>query len=73
MPSYLKRYLDTCPKNDVISFSRKDFCALGLGLGLELELGYELRLKLGSQLTEIRLNTFSVKRALGQVYYIHLK
>jgi len=24
----LPRYLDTCPKNDVISFSRKRFCAL---------------------------------------------
>jgi len=29
-----KWYLDTCPKNDVISFFRKGFCALGLGLEL---------------------------------------
>jgi len=48
------RYLDTCPKNDVSLFSRKGFCALGLGLGLEL--------------AEIRLNAFSVKRPFGQVY-----
>jgi len=31
----LEGYLDTCPKNDVISFSHKRFCALELGLGLE--------------------------------------
>jgi len=30
--------LVTCQKNDVISFSRKEVCALGLGLGLELRL-----------------------------------
>jgi len=46
------RYLDSCPKNDVISFSRKRFYALGLGLGL----------------ADLRLNTFSVKRLFGQVY-----
>jgi len=45
------------PKSDVILFSRKRFCAFGLGLGLRL--GYEL--------AEIRLNTFSVKRPFGQV------
>jgi len=28
-------YLDTCPKNDVILFFRKRFCALALGLGLD--------------------------------------
>jgi len=28
----LEGYLDTCPKNDVIPFSQKRFCALGLGL-----------------------------------------
>jgi len=36
-----KWYLDTCPKNGVISFSHKRFCALGLGF----------------ELVEIRLNT----------------
>jgi len=50
------------PKNDVISFSRKRFCASGLGL----ELG--LRLRLGLELAEIRLKTISVKRPIGQVY-----
>jgi len=34
-----KIYLGTCPKNDVISFSRKLFWALGLELGLKLGLG----------------------------------
>jgi len=29
---FITRYLDICPKNDVTSFSRKDFCALGLVL-----------------------------------------
>jgi len=52
----LRGYLDTCPKNDVILFSRKRFCALGLGFGLELWLGLGLRLE--SELPEIRLNTF---------------
>jgi len=28
----ISEQLDTCPKNDVISFSRKRFCALGLGV-----------------------------------------
>jgi len=42
-------YLGTCPKNDVISFSRKRFYALKLGL----------------ELAEIRLNAFSVKRPFG--------
>jgi len=53
-------YLDTCPKNDVISFFQKRFCALGLELGLVLQLGFELRLGLGLRLglAEIRLNTF---------------
>jgi len=50
--------VDTCPKNDVISFSRKGYCALGLGLGLGL----------GLESADIRLNTFSVKRPFGQVY-----
>jgi len=45
--------LDTCPKTDVISFSRKRFCALELGFGLGLRLGLVL--------AEILLNTFSVK------------
>jgi len=27
-----------CPRNEVISFSQKGFCALGLGLELALEL-----------------------------------
>jgi len=49
-----KRYLDTCQKNDVISFFRKCFCALGLGL----EFGSGLRL--GLDLAEIGLNTFLV-------------
>jgi len=70
--------LDTCSKNDVISFSRKGYCALGLelglglglglgleiGLGLGLMLGLGLGLMLGLELAEIRLNTFSVKRLL---------
>jgi len=55
-----KGYLDTCPKNDVISFCRKGFCALGLGIGLGLRLRLEL--------AEIRLNMLSVKRPFGQVY-----
>jgi len=38
--------------------SSKTFCALELGLGL----------RLGLELAEIRLNTFSVKRPFGQVY-----
>jgi len=42
-------------KNNVVSFSRKGFCALAIGFGL----------RLGLQLTEIRLNTFSVKRSFG--------
>jgi len=41
---------DTCPKNDIISFSRKGFGALRLELGLRLGLG------LGLELTEISLN-----------------
>jgi len=41
-------YLDTCPKNDVISFSRKSFV-----LVLELELGFGLGLNLGLELAEI--------------------
>jgi len=45
----LSRYL---PENDVILFSQKGFCALGLGLKLEL--------------AEIRLIT-SVKRLSGNV------
>jgi len=36
---YFIWHLDTCPKNDVILFCRKRFCALGLGLRLGLELG----------------------------------
>jgi len=40
-----KFYVDTFPKNDVISFPRNDFCALRLGLKLWLEL--ELGLRLG--------------------------
>jgi len=35
MPTTLSEYL---PKNDVILFSRKRFCALGLGSELDLEL-----------------------------------
>jgi len=35
-------------------FSRKGFCALGLGL----EIGLELGVMLGIELSEIRLNTF---------------
>jgi len=50
------QYLDTYPKNDVILFPRKRFCAL-LGLGLRFGL-----------VRETRLNTFSVKRPFGQVY-----
>jgi len=49
--------VDTCPKNDVISFSRKRFWVLGLE-GLGLDLGFELRLS----------STFSVKLTFGQVY-----
>jgi len=30
----LEGYVDACPKSDVISFSQKRFCALGLGLGI---------------------------------------
>jgi len=52
-------YLDTFPKNDVISFSRKRFCTIGLEF--ELHLVLDLRL----ELAEIRLNTFSVKRPFG--------
>jgi len=59
-------YLDTCLKNDVISFSRKRFCALGLKLNFKLELGLRL------ELAEARLNTFSVKRPFRQVYWILL-
>jgi len=44
--------VDTCPKNDVILFFRKGFCAFGLGL----ELGIGLRL--GLELREIRLYVF---------------
>jgi len=47
------RYLDTCPKNDVISFFRKCFCALGLGLRTEVRI-------------RISGNTFSVKRPSGK-------
>jgi len=47
-------YLDTCPKNDFISFSRKGFCALGLGL--ELGLGFTVRVDV-----RVSGNTFSVK------------
>jgi len=50
-------YLGTCPKNDVIPFSRKRFCALGLEGELELRL----------ELAEIRSNSFSVN-SIGQVY-----
>jgi len=53
-------YLDTCPKNDIILFSRKGFCAFGL------ELGLGLRWKL--ELTEMCLNTILVNRLFGQVY-----
>jgi len=52
--TWCRGYLSTeqCgPKNDVILFYRKRFCASGLGL----------------ELAEIRLNTFSVKRLFGQV------
>jgi len=58
-------------KYDVISFSQKRFCALGLELGLGLGLGLELELRLGLRIglefEEIRLNTFSVKRPFWQV------
>jgi len=37
-------YLDNCPKNDVILFSRKYVCALGLELGLDLGLGLDLEI-----------------------------
>jgi len=55
--------LDICPKNVVILFTRKHFCAVGL------ELGLGLGLRLGLKLAKIRVNTFSVKRpAFGQFY-----
>jgi len=53
------RYLDTFPKNDVISFSRKGFCALGLELGFRIRV--EVRVKVSG-------NTFSVKRPFGQMH-----
>jgi len=53
-------YLDICSKNDVISFSRKRLCALGLRLRFELGIGLRL------ELAEIRLNTFSVKHPPGK-------
>jgi len=37
--------LDTCPKNDVISFFRKGDFALGFGLKLELGLGLRVRVR----------------------------
>jgi len=40
-------YLDICPKNDVILFNGKGFCALGWGLGLELGLRLYIGLRLG--------------------------
>jgi len=52
--------MDTCPKNDVISFFRKRVCFLGLGV--------ELGLRLGLKVSNIRLNTFSVKRPFGQMF-----
>jgi len=64
--TFLKGYLDTCSKNDVISFSRKRFCALGLELELEVRVRVGV-IVLGLELTEIRLNTFSVKRLFGQM------
>jgi len=60
------RYLNTCPKNDVISFFRKRFCALDLGLEFEVEL--RLELGFGLKLAEIHLNTLSDKRSFGQIY-----
>jgi len=51
---YFKGYLYTCPKNDVLLFSRKCFHALGLGL------------RQGLELAEKRLNTFSVERPFEQ-------
>jgi len=61
----LKRIRTLAAKNDVISFSRKRYCALGLeselGLGLKLGLGLGLRL----ELAKIRLNKFLVKRPFG--------
>jgi len=53
--------VDTYPKYDVISFSRKGFCVLGLEL--ELELGVKA---LGVRV-RISGNTFSVKCPFGQV------
>jgi len=67
---WTKRYLDTCPKNDVISFSRKRFCAVGrVRLGL-YDLGQTSIYGFGQTvLAEIRFrsngfsgNTVSVKR-----------
>jgi len=40
---------------------------LGLELGLRLDLRLGLGLRLGLELSEKRLNTFSVKRPFGQV------
>jgi len=59
--------LDIFPKNDVISFFRKRFCALGLWLrlrlrlrlGLELGLGLGLGLKLGLKLAKIRFSAYN--------------
>jgi len=48
------RNLDICPKNDVIWFSRKGFCALRLGLRLRLG---EIRLSFGQ--TSIRASFIS--------------
>jgi len=57
-------------ENDVILFYRKRFCDLELevrvGLGLRF-IGLKLGLRLGLELTEIRLNTFSVEHLFGQV------
>jgi len=63
-----ERCLDTCPKNDVISFSRKGFCATGLDLGLGFDLGLGLELRLGLELSEISLNTINKSVTAAQLH-----